>query len=140
MKDIMQFDQIQISFDDVEKIKHLAQQVDKVNLAKLPFHEGTLYVEGGEKESFAIYFNMLLLDFKMYIPSVSTVIPSMEFKMNFDKGDLFFYGDVKRHWNKHKKGKEMMGTYYLWCIASFVYLLNPSLYKGKIDLKVVQKV
>lgn len=140
MRDVMKLDQIQISFDDVQKISSLAKQVDKVNLANLPFHEGTLYVDCGNKDSFAIYFNILLLEFAMYMPKISSIIPSMEFKMDFNKGDFVFYGDAKKYWNKHKKGKQMMGTYYIWCISTFVYLLNSSLTNKKVNVKVVQKV
>jgi hypothetical protein len=140
MRDVMKLDQIHISFDDVQKIVNLAKKVDKVNLANLPFHEGTLYVDCGNRDSFAIYFNILLLDFSMYIPSFSSTIPSMEFKMDFDKGDFVFYGDAKKYWKKNKKGGEMMGTYYLWCISTFVYLLNSSLSNKKVNVKVVQKI
>jgi hypothetical protein len=139
MFDVMKLDQIRVTFEDVEKIKNLAQQVNKVNLAHLPFHEGTLYVDCGKRESFAIYFNILTLEFAMYIPSISSIVPSMQFKMNFNKGDFEFYGDNKKYWNKNKKGKEMMGVYYVWCIATFVYLLNSSLSNKKVNIKVVQK-
>jgi hypothetical protein len=141
MKDVMSLDQIHITFEDVERIKGLAQKSNKVSLINLPFHEGTLYVDCGKgRDSFAIYFNILTLDFAMYIPSLSSTIPSMQFKMDFDKGDFVFCGDTKKHWKKNKKGQQMLGTYYLWCIATFVYLLDSSLSNKKANIKVIQKV
>jgi hypothetical protein len=141
MSNLMELDRIEVTWDSIQSIKNLAMKVNKVNLVDLPFHEGTLYVDCGKgKDSFAIYFNIVLLEFAMYIPECSTIVPSMEFKMNFNKQDLSFHGGSKKYWKKHKKGREMMGMYYIWVISALVYLLNPSLSKEKIEMKVVQKV
>jgi hypothetical protein len=140
-KDVMGLDRIEITWDDVEKIKDVATKSNLVAFTELPFFEGTLYIKSGkDKKDFAIYFNVFSLEFAMYIPSISTIIPSMEFKINPREKDLVFWGDNQKYWNKNKKGKEMMLTYYFWVIATLTYLLDSSLTKHKVDIGIVQKL